>query len=325
MIMIPMITFLLLIVLLLFNNGSSDLLSTTSTNTIVSTKSSIKSYLSNYDINTILSDVDGTLLSSDHKIGDKTYNAIHNCISTGRFKFFPCTGRSRYSMQLATGDRFMKLFGKNAPGVYQQGLMVYNDKNEIIYERLLENNVIEIVEEFCEIHNLGLIAYCGERIIAKKTCEKTNFIQIYKEPIPDEFPEGLSKLQKNGIKVHKLIILDNDDILVKIRSELETKINSIASTTKAVPGMLEVLPLNASKGYGVKKLLEYYNIDVKNTIAFGDGENDIEMLELVEIGAAVSNAKQSLKSVANVVIDSNDNEGVATVLEALIEMSHKVE
>jgi len=223
-------------------------------------------------------------------------------------------------MQLATGDRFMNLFGTNAAGVYQQGLMVYNDKNEIIYERLLDNNIIEIVEEFCQEKNLGLIAYCGEKIIAKKTSEKTNFIQIYKEPIPDEYPKGLSKLQENGIKVHKLIILDNDDILIKIRPELENKIKSIASTTKAVPGMLEVLPLNASKGYGVKKLLEYYKIDVKNTIAFGDGENDIEMLELVQIGAAVSNAKQSLKSIANIIIDSNDNEGVAIAIEALMEL-----
>ena len=112
MTMIPMIIFLLLIILY---NGNSDILSSTSK---MSTKSSIKSYLSNYDINCILSDVDGTLLNSDHKIGDKTYDAIYNAISSGELKFFPCTGRSRYSMQLATGDRFMKLFGNHPPGVY---------------------------------------------------------------------------------------------------------------------------------------------------------------------------------------------------------------
>jgi Cof subfamily protein (haloacid dehalogenase superfamily) len=198
--------------------------------------------------------------------------------------------------------------------------MVYNDKNEIIYERLLDNDVIIKVENFCDEFDLGLIAYCGERIIAKKTSSKTNFIEKYKEPIPEEYPAGLGQLQSNGIKVHKLILLDNDDILIKIRPELEKQIGAIASTTKAVPGMLEVLPLNASKGYGVQKLLEYYNIDAKNTIAFGDGENDIEMLKLVEIGAAVNNAKAMLKSIANIIIDSNDNEGVATVIEALTEL-----
>ena len=87
MMMIFLILFLLIV--LLFNNGNGDILSST---TIMSTKSSIKSYLSNYDINCILSDVDGTLLDSNHIIGDKTYNAINNAISSGLFKVFPCTG-----------------------------------------------------------------------------------------------------------------------------------------------------------------------------------------------------------------------------------------
>lgn len=255
------ISFLFLFFIL--KKGNSDVL--LSNVNVMTSKSTLKSYLSNYDIQCILSDVDGTLLSSDHTIGTRTYTAIQNAIKCG-YKVFPCTGRSRKSMQLATGDKFMSLFGNHdigIPGVYQQGLMVYNEKNEIIYERLLDNDVIIKVEQFCEEFDIGLIAYCGERIIAKKTSPKTNFIEKYKEPIPDEYPLGLGELQKNGIKVHKLILLDNDDILIKIRPELEKKIGSIASTTKAVPGMLEVLPLNASKGFGVQKLLEYYNVDKK--------------------------------------------------------------
>jgi len=323
--MIAIISFFFLFFLLKNGNSSSSTSDILSSNVITS-KSNLKAYLSNYDIKCILSDVDGTLLSSNHVIGTRTYDSIKNAIAAG-FKVFPCTGRSRKSMQLATGDKFMNLFGDisigNVPGVYQQGLMVYNDKGQIIYERLLDNDVIVKVEEFCEEHDLGLIAYCGERIIAKKTNAKTNFIEKYKEPIPESYPSGLGALQPNGIKVHKLILLDNDDILIKVRPLLEKRIASIASTTKAVPGMLEVLPLNASKGYGVKKLLEYYNIESKATIAFGDGENDKEMLEQVMIGAAVSNAKDLLKSVAKIIIGSNDEEGVATCIEALNEIRNK--
>lgn len=71
------------------------------------------------------------------------------------------------------------------------------------------------------------------------------------------------------------------------------------------------------------KLLEYYGISPKNTIAFGDGENDIEMLKLVGIGAAVSNAKQTLKNIAKIIIGSNDEEGVATTIEVLNEIRNK--
>lgn len=87
--------------------------------------------------------------------------------------------------------------------------------------------------------------------------------------------------------------------------------------------MLEILPFGASKGEGVLKLLEHYNLDHKNTVAFGDGENDVEMLELVGLGIAVHNARDKLKAVAKALTLSNNDDGVAHVLEMIV--SHHIE
>ena len=121
--------------------------------------------------------------------------------------------------------------------------------------------------------------------------------------------------------MHKLILLEDDQVLVSNRADLERLLSSDASLTKAVPGMLEVLPPGSNKGDGVMKLLEHYNIHPSNAIAFGDGENDVEFLENIKalggVSIAVANARDSLKKVATAVGESNDDHGVARVLDLL--------
>eukprot|EP01034_Spumella_vulgaris_P038641 gene38641-47725_t len=72
--------------------------------------------------------------------------------------------------------------------------------------------------------------------------------------------------------------------------------------------MMEILPFGASKGEGVQKLLEHYSFDRNRTIAFGDGENDMEMLQLVGLGVAVDNARDKLKRVAQALTLSNNDD-----------------
>jgi hydroxymethylpyrimidine pyrophosphatase-like HAD family hydrolase len=81
--------------------------------------------------------------------------------------------------------------------------------------------------------------------------------------------------------------------------------------------MLEILPFGSSKGEGVQRFFDHYNIAVENTMAFGDGENDIEMLQLVRMGIAVENARPKLKNVANALTLSNNHDGVAHVLDMI--------
>ena len=135
------------------------------------------------------------------------------------------------------------------------------------------------------------------------------------------FPLGLRYLHSIGnIKANKVIILADESELTRIRPALAQYLGDEASITKAVPGMLEVLPFGASKGEGVRRLLDHYNIALDETVAFGDGENDIEMLELVGLGIAVDNAKAALKDVAQLITLSNNDDGVGSVLELIVDI-----
>ncbi len=70
-----------------------------------------------------------------------------------------------------------------------------------------------------------------------------------------------------------------------------------------------------NKASGIKALIDYLNIDLKDTIAFGDGLNDLEMLELVHDSVAMGNAEAKLKEVAKYVTDDLDNDGVYKFLK----------
>lgn len=287
-----------------------------------------KTLLSKHYISCILSDVDGTLLSSaenKHQLSKRTFTTIAAVIDSG-YAFFPCTGRSRHSMALAAPE-ILNLFGgdiENVPGVYQQGLQVYGPTGQLIYEKFLDYSKIAEVTRFCDDEKVAVIAYAGERIFCRTRCNQTDKIGEYSEPPPEIHSDGLEKLGDIGIKVHKLIILADEIELERVRPLLQAYMGQSVSLTKAVPGMLEVLPPGSSKGEGVSVLLKHIGVSPENVMAFGDGENDVEMFSLVQLGVAVENAKTILKNNAQALTLSNDDDGVAEVLELLLESQAEV-
>ena len=113
-------------------------------------------------------------------------------------------------------------------------------------------------------------------------------------------------------------MLGEDARLSEIRPEAEDLLNGKAALTTSVPGMLEVLPFGASKGEGVRILLDHLSVAPENCMAFGDGENDIEMLKYVGLGIAMENGRPELKKVADALTLANDQDGVAYAINMLM-------
>ena len=73
---------------------------------------------------------------------------------------------------------------------------------------------------------------------------------------------------------------------------------------------VDIIPANGGKGIAIKKLLEYYHLEPAEAIAFGDGNNDIEMLQAVGTGIAMANASEQLKAVADQVCGHVAQDGI---------------
>ena len=73
---------------------------------------------------------------------------------------------------------------------------------------------------------------------------------------------------------------------------------------------VDIIPANGGKGMGIVAMLEYYGLDKSEALAFGDGNNDIEMLEIVGTGVAMGNASDDLKAVADDICGDVAEDGI---------------
>jgi Cof subfamily protein (haloacid dehalogenase superfamily) len=87
------------------------------------------------------------------------------------------------------------------------------------------------------------------------------------------------------------------------------------TTTKWHDGGIDMIPLGGGKAVGIRKVLEHYGISPEETIAFGDGANDIDMFHAVKIAVAMGNAADSIKEEADFVTTAVDDDGIYNALK----------
>ncbi|NOK86046.1 MAG: hypothetical protein GFH27_549395n68 [Chloroflexi bacterium AL-W] len=265
-------------------------------------------------IDYIAIDVDDTLLNSKHQLTERTENAIKAAIAQG-VRVGLATGKT----WLSTKDYIARL-GINAPGVYIQGLAICNPDGTVLQQQTLDVSLLRRVITFVEDRRFDIVAYCGDRLLTRVSSPRVDWLgNKYHEPMP----EGIGPLQNilDDVPVNKLLIVGKDEPkrVAALRWQLERQLDGQARIMEIMLNdVIEVLPAGASKGITLRALLKSLGIAPENTLAIGDGKNDIEMVQLAGIGVAVGNAHDDLKAVADYVVASNDEDGVAEAIERFV-------
>jgi Cof subfamily protein (haloacid dehalogenase superfamily) len=263
------------------------------------------------DIKLVALDLDGTLLNSKHKLSDRNKTAVKKAIEDG-VQVVIATGKTRAS---AVG--LLEELGIKSPGVFIQGLAIYNGDGSVRNNVVMDKNILRRIITFAEDRGFGVIAYSGDRLLVRRADEFAEEIAKYGEPMA----EGVGALQNilDTTEINKLILYGQESKIPALRWQLSKQLDGqIHLTRSAVKGIIEVLPANSSKGKAVMRVMKDLNIPPKNTMAIGDGENDIEMLQAVGTSVAMGNAIQKLKDVASQVVGSNDEDGVAQAIEMFV-------
>eukprot|EP00873_Tetraselmis_striata_P023847 jgi/Tetstr1/444111/TSEL_032010.t1 len=259
----------------------------------------------------IASDVDGTLLRSDQMLSPAVKEAVLSAAAAG-IPMVLATGKAR-------GPWTKKVFpqiGLPMPGVYLQGCLIYDKDGDLLFSRELQEDICRDLISFAAAESLTLTAYCGERILTEATDVHTDRLLFYEEPTPEGVGPMTAILGK--IPVQKMILMAEQSRIEEIRPAVATLMEGRATLTTALTGMLEILPLGASKGDGVSKLLDILGVAAENVMAMGDGENDVEMLEMAGWGVAMGNAGPHAREVADAVVASNDEDGVAEAINKYV-------
>lgn len=200
------------------------------------------------------------------------------------------------------------------PGVFVQGLLVYGRQGREIFRSNLDPSLCR--EAFCYSleHEIPLIAFSEDRCLTLFGHPLVDTLHtLYHEPKAEIIPSIEHLLAR--VDIQKVIFLDTaDGVATMLRPYWSEATKDRATVVQAVPDMLEIVPFGTSKGSGVQMLLDHLGASPDEIMAIGDGENDVEMLELASLGIALSNGSDKAKAVANVIGVSNDEDGVADAI-----------
>lgn len=258
----------------------------------------------------IFFDIDGTLLDYMDGITDitpKVKQAINSLQEEGHYVFI-ATGRPYAFLSKSILD-----FGFNGFILANGAHVIINNKT-IFSEYLDKSFVRNLVEE---LENLNIQYVLEGEYYAYMKDSFKEFHDFYDSV-------GVSKelfnvnYSLNDIEVYKVeMMCPNDEIVEEClrivqRNEDYDYVNSIALKS------FELYSKKNTKATGIIKALEYLDIDISNSYAFGDGKNDIEMLETVGCGIAMGNACDSIKIYAKEITTSIYDDGVAFGIEKFI-------
>jgi hypothetical protein len=116
----------------------------------------------------------------------------------------------------------------------------------------------------------------------------------------------------------KLVVIEDPEVLDELKQRMLARFDGRLYISKSLPYFLEFASPDVTKAAGLDFLSERMGFSRERTVAFGDGENDVELVDWAGYGVAVANAHERVKAVADFVCPSVDEEGVAQVLEAFL-------
>jgi hypothetical protein len=256
-------------------------------------------------------DMDGTLLTKSHTISNVTKLAINKLISRG-ILIVPISARPLHGMlHIIEGviPAETPVVSLNGGYIYQQGKIIYEVSIPLASAKAV-HAAIEAMPVSAMYYS-QMNWYAQEHTDAIKKEQKITPVPIIIQPF--ELTTTAWEQQQTG--PNKILIAGDATLILSIEKNLLATHGGQLNIYKSQPRYLELMNLQASKTMAMQLLMEQYGIQQHEVVAIGDNYNDQGMIEFAGMGVAMGNAPDAIKAVANYVTDTNNNDGVAKVLE----------
>lgn len=246
-------------------------------------------------------DVDGTLYNSEKILPNSAYNAIQEARKNG-YEIAIATGRAPFMIKSIIDELEIDTYvAFNGQYVVCKGELIFTDS--IPKEELKE------IIEFGEPLNHPVVFLDDREMVA--SVHNHEFITKSLNTLRYPYPRIDPTFYENNNVYQTLICMEEKDEAL-YRNQFKN-----VKFVRWHPYSCDILPKDGSKARGIQKVLEKLNIPLRNSFAFGDGLNDIEMLQTVGTSIAMGNAHEKVKKVAKVVADHVDHDGLAKVMKQL--------
>ena len=276
------------------------------------------------DIKLVALDLDGTLFDNSSRISKRNLTAIrsitdkgiHVVISTGRpFEGIP------FDQIKGTGINYA--ITANGSGIYEIST------GKCLYENAMDEELVTPILNFLLTRDIHMDAFIGGKGYTPIQCVETaqkltvpSSIKNYIITTRTRLDNILQFIQENQLKVQKMTLNfypAADGTLID-RETVRKFLVSNPSITTVCGGYnnLEFTRADANKGVGLRKLAEILGVNPDATMAIGDTENDLAIIEAAGIGVAMGNATDAVKARADYVTTTNTKDGVAAAIEHFI-------
>ena len=260
----------------------------------------------------IVSDFDGTLLTSGQTIPENVKNLIAEYVGSGGI-FTVCTGRMLNSILprvrslglsgLIAANHGAVIADVKSGEVIRNNYIPVSETAEICryLESLNQNiNVYTINNFYTDLPSDSEVLHIYENIIGVKAVNVSGKISDY--------------IEKNGLKCENVTCIVAPEKMEKLYKTLSAKFGGKYQVTYSASTLVEVIGAGSNKAEAMKYIAQYYGIPLNSAVAVGDSLNDLSMICAAGTGVAVGNAVPALKQAADYVSVTNDMGAVGEVI-----------
>ena len=267
-------------------------------------------------IKLIAIDMDGTLLNSKKELLEETkqyFKNFHNkntetllVLCTGR----PETGIRPYLKDLGYLEENHYIISQNGASIYE------SQTGKRVMDAFVDSTAIQKWIELGKKHGISVMG-AGVDYYYSFDEDPTEWMEFDVKLVSGKLKRIPTKESLN-IDFYKILLMGDEEQLNEFETIIPKEWRNEFYVVRSQKYLVEVLKKGVNKAFGLEKLAAALNIKPSEIAAIGDAANDIEMLEYAGLAIAMGNASEEVKAIADIVTDTNENNGVIKAIDKLI-------
>ena len=268
-------------------------------------------------IKLIAIDMDGTLLNSKKELLEETkqyFKNFHNkntetllVLCTGR----PETGIRPYLKDLGYLEENHYIISQNGANIYE------SQTGKRVMDAFVDSKVIQKWIELGKKHGISVMG-AGVDYYYSFDEDPTEWMEFDVKLVSGKLKRIPTKESLNT-DFYKILLMGDEEQLNEFETFIPQEWRDEFYVVRSQKYLVEVLTKGVNKAFGLEKLAQKLNIEPSEIAAIGDAANDIEMLEYAGLAIAMGNASEEVKAIADIVTDTNENNGVIKAIDKLIQ------